>query len=61
MVKVLKSEQPQDSIPETRDVSQKDEMLLDADEVLLEEKLALVDDDDDNFSHLKEETNELLS
>lgn len=56
MVKVLKSEQPQDSIPETRDVSQKDEMLLDADEVLLEEKLALVDDDD-NFSHLKEETN----
>lgn len=60
MVKVLKSEQPQDSIPETRDVSQKDEMLLDADEVLLEEKLALVDDDD-NFSHLKEETNELLS
>jgi hypothetical protein len=35
MVKALKSE-PQDLIPEVRDLSQKDEMLLDADEVLLE-------------------------
>jgi hypothetical protein len=35
MVKALKSD-PQDFIPKTRDLSQKDEMLLDADEVLLE-------------------------
>ncbi len=51
MVKALKSEE-KDLIPETRDISQKDEMLLDADEVLLQEKLALVDDDE-NFDHLR--------
>jgi hypothetical protein len=51
MVKALKTEE-KDLIPETRDISQKDEMLLDADEVLLQEKLALVDDDE-NFDHLR--------
>lgn len=51
MVKALKSEE-KDLIPETRDSSQKDEMLIDADEVLLQEKLSLVDDDE-NFDHLR--------
>jgi hypothetical protein len=51
MVKALKTEE-KDLVPETRDISQKDEMLLDADEVLLQEKLALVDDDE-NFDHLR--------
>ena len=49
--KLLKSDEKDDLIPETRDLSNKDEMLID-EELLLQEKLSSVDDES-NFDHLK--------
>jgi len=48
--KLLKSDEKDDLIPVTRDLSNKDEMLID-EELLLQEKLSSVDDES-NFDHL---------